>query len=59
LHAGGESFNYIPCLNNHAQWIEALADISLNHMQAWDLSAPDPQVLAANRARALALGAKN
>jgi len=58
LHAGGESFSYIPCLNNHAQWIEALADISLGHMQGWDLSAPDQKALAASRARALAHGAK-
>jgi ferrochelatase len=58
LHAGGESFNYIPCLNNHAQWIEALADISLGHMQGWDLSAPDAAALEASRARALAAGSK-
>jgi ferrochelatase len=59
LHAGGKSFNYIPCLNNHAQWIDALADISLDHMQAWDLSAQDAMALAASRERALAHGAKN
>jgi ferrochelatase len=59
LHAGGESFSYIPCLNNHAQWIEALSDISLDHMQAWDLSAPDTKALAASRERALAHGSKN
>ncbi|MBM3397700.1 MAG: ferrochelatase [Betaproteobacteria bacterium] len=58
LHAGGESFSYIPCLNNHAQWIEALADISLDHMQAWNLSAPDEAALAASRQRALAHGSK-
>jgi ferrochelatase len=58
LHAGGESFNYIPCLNNNAQWIEALADISLGHMRTWDLSAPDEKALAASRARALAHGSK-
>lgn len=58
LHAGGESFSYIPCLNNKAQWIEALADISLDHMQAWNLSAPDEAALAASRQRALAHGAK-
>ncbi|PVE09720.1 ferrochelatase [Limnohabitans sp. Rim28] len=58
LHAGGESFNYIPCLNNDAQWIEALTDISLDHMQAWDLSAPDAKALAASRERALAHGSK-
>ena len=58
MHAGGEAFSYIPCLNNDAQWIEALADISLGHMQAWDLSAPDENALAASRDRALAHGAK-
>jgi ferrochelatase len=58
LHAGGESFSYIPCLNNNAQWIDALADISLDHMQAWNLSAPDEAALAASRQRALAHGAK-
>ena len=59
LHAGGESFSYIPCLNNDAQWIEALADISLGQMQGWDLSAPDEAALTASRARALAHGARN
>jgi protoporphyrin/coproporphyrin ferrochelatase len=59
LHAGGESFSYISCLNNHAQWIEALTDISLGHMQGWDLSAPDEKALAASRERALASGAKH
>jgi ferrochelatase len=58
LHAGGEKFSYIPCLNNNAQWIDALADISLDHMQAWDLSAPDETALAASRSRALAHGSK-
>jgi len=58
-HAGGEKFSYIPCLNNSPAWIDALAAISLDHMQGWDLSAPDAAALAASRARALAHGAKN
>ena len=58
LHAGGESFSYIPCLNNDPAWIEALTAISLEHMQGWDLSAPDAAALAASRARALAAGAR-
>jgi protoporphyrin/coproporphyrin ferrochelatase len=29
LHAGGESFHYLPCLNERADWIAALADICL------------------------------
>jgi ferrochelatase len=59
IHAGGESFNYIPCLNNSAAWIEALADISLDHMQGWNLSEPDAATLAASRARALAHGSQH
>jgi len=58
IHAGGESFSYVPCLNNHPVWIEALAAISLDHMQGWQLTAPDPKALAESRARALAHGAK-
>jgi len=58
LHAGGEKFSYIPCLNNNEHWVEALADIALDHMQGWDLSAPDEAALAASRARALAHGSK-
>ena len=58
LTAGGGEYRYIPCLNNHAQWIEALTDISLDHLQGWDLSAPDAAALAASRARALAHGAQ-
>jgi hypothetical protein len=29
LHAGGESFNYIPCLNNNESWIEAQQSMKL------------------------------
>lgn len=29
LHAGGESFHYIPCLNERPDWIAALADLCL------------------------------
>ena len=32
LHAGGESFHYIPCLNERPDWIAALADLSLSHV---------------------------
>lgn len=28
LHAGGKEFGYIPCLNERAEWIAALADIA-------------------------------
>ena len=58
LHAGGEKFSYIPCLNDSPVWITALANISAQHMLGWDTqTAPDASELAASRAHALALGA--
>jgi ferrochelatase len=34
LHAGGKEFNYIPCLNERGDWIEALADLFRTHLAA-------------------------
>ena len=55
IHAGGERFDFIDCLNDRPDWIGALADLSLQHLQGWPLSAP--VVDGAQRQRALALGA--
>lgn len=61
---GGERYGYIPCLNDDATWIEALGDISLQHLAGWNtLKGNDEAVrgeqeaLAASAARARALGA--
>lgn len=35
LTAGGSEFRYIPCLNEHPQWISALAAIAERHMAGW------------------------
>ncbi len=60
LTAGGQEFHYIPCLNDSAEAIAALGGITLQHLAGWPThSAPDAQTLAASRAAALALGAKN
>ncbi|MFN4148335.1 MAG: ferrochelatase [Rhodocyclaceae bacterium] len=32
LHAGGQEFRYIPCLNERPDWIAALADLVLAHL---------------------------
>ena len=59
LHAGGEKFSYIPCLNDSPVWIAALAQISAQHLAGWPTqAAPDVEALAASKAAALALGAK-
>lgn len=58
LGAGGQSFHYIPCLNERDDWIRALADIAWTNLHGW-LEESDSAALAASRERALALGAKS
>ena len=59
LHAGGEKFSYIPCLNDNTNWISALAQISAQHLSGWQTQVdPSLEALAASKAGALALGAK-
>jgi len=60
LHAGGEAFHYIPCLNDSPEWIAAMGHLSEQHLGGWPTrQAPDAAVLAASRAAALTLGARN
>ena len=59
LMAGGQTFHYIPCLNDDPEWITALCNLSERHLQGWDTRlAPDTVALAASRVTALAMGAK-
>ncbi len=59
LHAGGREFHYIPCLNDSAEGMRALADLCERHLAGWPTQAtPDPDAAQRTRARALALGAK-
>jgi ferrochelatase len=60
LAAGGERFDYVPCLNAEPPWIDALAALAERHLSGWDTkAAPDAAALQASRERALALGAKD
>ena len=59
LMAGGKEFHYIPCLNAEPAWITALCEITEQHLAGWPTkAAPDAGKLAASRAAALALGAR-
>jgi ferrochelatase len=59
LHAGGQSFQYIPCLNDQPEWIRTLTDVAEQHLQGWPTKTADnPMELQASRERALAIGAK-
>jgi ferrochelatase len=58
LASGGQDFRYLPCLNDRPAWIAALAGIAERHLQGWlTRESPDAADLAAQRERALALGA--
>ncbi|MCC2674245.1 MAG: ferrochelatase [Ramlibacter sp.] len=58
LDAGGKTFHYIPCLNDDDAWIAALGHIAQQHLAGWPTqAAPDAQALAAQKQRAMALGA--
>ncbi len=63
LHAGGKTFNYIPCLNDEPVWVDALAGIAAQHMQGWPTQhaqvASAELANAKSRELALALGAKD
>jgi ferrochelatase len=60
LAAGGETFHYIPCLNDQHDWIAALASIAINHLQGWDTQrAADAAMLSRQRELALAAGARD
>ncbi|MDP3374202.1 MAG: ferrochelatase, partial [Hydrogenophaga sp.] len=60
LHAGGQQFSYIDCLNDSPDWIRALTDLVENHLQGWPTKqADDPMALKASRERALGMGAKD
>ena len=58
LHAGGEHFSYVPCLNDSPAWIAALTALTERHLSGWDTRTPDdPAQLQLSRTRALELGA--
>lgn len=63
LDAGGREFHYIPCLNESAAWIHALADVAEEHLLGWptmsNAAARDARerALAVSREQALRLGA--
>ena len=64
IEAGGEHFNYISCLNDNSDHIEALCEVLTAHMFGWPETMPnwDAGKLAieanASRQRALEMGAK-
>jgi len=59
VQAGGKEFRYIPCLNEQDDWIQALAELAITHLQGWPTQTrPDAATLSISALRAKALGAK-
>ena len=62
LQAGGDSYGYIPCLNEQPGHIEMLADLVMQHTQGWPAPRSEDesrQERSERRKRALELGAEN
>ena len=61
LAAGGKEFHYIPALNEHPRWIDALGQIALENLGGWVSDSWDRDTaqadLAASKQRALQAGA--
>ena len=60
IHAGGERFGYIPCLNETDDWINALMQLSITHLGHWLTDArADPTTLSLQHTLATKRGANN
>ena len=57
LSSGGKEFHAIPCLNESEAWIQALAQIALDHAGGWLALGADAAERERSRVRAKALGA--
>lgn len=57
--AGGQTFNYIPCLNDDNAWLSALSSITQKHLSGWPTQAADAAALKTTRDEALKAGAKD
>jgi protoporphyrin/coproporphyrin ferrochelatase len=57
--SGGQTFNYIPCLNDDTAWMSALSSITQKHLNGWPTQAVDAVALKTMRDEALKLGAKD
>lgn len=58
VNAGGQEFHYIPCLNEHKDWIQALSNIAYNNLQGWLDLEQSEEATKNSRKLALEMGAK-
>ena len=58
LHAGGQQFEYIPCLNDSTPWMTALSGIAQQHLQGWPTQREEDADLKLRAQRAKTAGAQ-
>ena len=58
INAGGQEFHYIPCLNEHKDWIQALSNITYTNLQGWLDLEHSKESLEKSKKLALQIGAK-
>jgi ferrochelatase len=56
LAHGGQSFGYIPCLNDTPEWTQALTRLVQQHLQGWRVASSQDRQMA--QQRAIQAGAK-
>ena len=59
IEAGGRTLHYVACLNDRHDWIAALRELALRHLQGWDTARSSDGELQAQRERALRSGASD
>ena len=59
INAGGQEFHYIPCLNEHEDWIQALSNIAHTNLQGWLDLEQSEESLKKSKQLALNMGAKD
>ncbi len=59
IRAGGQTFHYIPCLNEHEDWIQALSNIACTNLQGWLNLEQSEENLEKSKDLALKMGAEH
>jgi ferrochelatase len=57
LAAGGAEFHLVACLNDQHEWMAALAELAIRHLQGWPTGRREPPGRTRPRDRALDMGA--
>lgn len=57
MHAGGTNFQYIPCLNDTPEWLDAMHQLACTHLQGWPTTPEESHISQTRCERAKQEGA--